>query len=449
MKNILLLLFCMSGAAIGFGQEGPLPPAGSVKKLSLAEAVEIARTQNFDIRAASSEHDAAAADFRKSSSVFLPQLSVSETFVSTNDPLNVFGLKLKQESVTAADFNPPDLNHPPAFQNFTTKFEAAQPIFNLDGFFGRHAAGKAADAAEMKLHRTQYGIELQAKSAYFGFILARQSLDVITQSLAAGTSYREQARNIYEKGLIQRSDLLMAEVRVSELETKKVETENTIADAESALRQVLGFPDSIRIEPADTLTMVHFNNPGVNIDAVNRERSDMLAMQDGIDAFSGMKHMQMAKFFPSLNAFASYELNNPTLSGTSGRNWMVGAMLKWNILSGFDQLGEMQKAEAQRSSLETQYEKMKMINANEISSAVRSIDHTSKLVSLADATAEQAAEQLRIMADRYSSGLERTSDLLQAEASYSNARLGRLNALYRHAVSVFMLEFLLERKVTQ
>src|SRR5689334_2202198 len=80
--------------------------AGSTLKLTLTSALELARTHNYDIRIATAGRDEASADLVKSASVFLPQLSITETFVSTNDPLNVFGLKLKQEVVASADFDP-------------------------------------------------------------------------------------------------------------------------------------------------------------------------------------------------------------------------------------------------------------------------------------------------------------------------------------------------------
>src|SRR5689334_5583730 len=88
--------------------------AASTLKLTLTSALELAKSHNYDIRIATAGRDEASADLAKSASVFLPQLSVTETFVSTNDPLNVFGLKLKQAIVASSDFDPRLLNAPPS-----------------------------------------------------------------------------------------------------------------------------------------------------------------------------------------------------------------------------------------------------------------------------------------------------------------------------------------------
>lgn len=436
--------------ATGRGQgETPGDANRPVREISVAGALEMARSGNYDLRIAEYDHDRAGADFRRSARVFLPQVNLSETVVSTDDPLMAFGLKLKQESVTPADFNPAILNDPARISNFTTKIEVLQPVLNLDGFFGRHAASRAEDAARSRLVRTGFAVEYGVKSAYFGLVLANRSLSVVNEAVAAATAYRDQARNFREAGMIQESDYLMAEMRLVELEMKKIEAENGIRDAEDHLRVALGISGDIRLVPTDTLEFMDVADVAVDPLRIHADRSDMKAMQYGIDAASAGVRMQRASFLPSVNAFASYELNNDALVGTMGRSWMVGAVLRWNIFAGFDRIGELQKASATLSSLETEFEKMKANSDRELASARRSLESAAKGVELASSAVTQAAEALRVRSDRYEQGLERTADLLQAEAAYANARLTQLNSLYRHATSVFLLEFLLERKVTR
>jgi outer membrane protein TolC len=427
---------------------GPGTPGLSERRLSLAEALSIAGSGNFDLRIAGYEKDQADADFRKSASVFLPQVHLSETFVLTDDPLAVFGFKLKEERVTQADFNPALLNDPPDFRNFTTKVEVQQPLLNFDGFFGRHAASKAAAAAGAKENRARYGTELGVKNAYFGLALALRSLGVVSAALEAATTYRAQAKDFLDRGMVRQSDYLMADVRVLELEMKQIEAQSAIRDAGGMLRTMLGLPDSVTIVPTDTLALIRAGDLAYDPEQVFAERSDLRAMKYGVEAASAALWMQRAGWLPSLNAFASYELNNDRLTGTRGRNWMVGAMLRWTIFGGFDRIGEIQKASAKRSALETQYEKMKADGGRELASAMRALDGARKRVELSQRAVDQAAESFRVLSDRYEAGLERTPDLLQAEATLLNARLASLQAIYQHNSAIFMIEFLLERKVT-
>lgn len=451
IKAFTLLLATLISAADGPGQADPPvdPDEGGIDRtLSLTEALALAEAGNYDLRIAGYEKDQADADFRKSASIFLPQVHLSGTFVSTDDPLTVFGLKLKEEIVGAADFDPVLLNDPPVFRNFTTKIEVQQPLLNPDGFFGRHAASKASAAAASKLQRTRYGTELAVKNSYFGLVVALRSLDVVASALSAATAYREQARDFLDRGMIRRSDFLMADVRVLELEMQKVETETAIRDARNGLRTMLGLPDSVRIVPSDTLVALTVGDAGYDAVQVVATRSDLSAMRNAVDAAAAGQRMQWAGWLPSLNAFASYELNDDRFGGAGGRSWMVGAVAKWTIFGGFDRIGEIQKASARRSALETEYEKMKSNAGRELASAAGNLESSRRRVALAARAVEQAAESFRVLSDRYAAGLERTADLLQAEASLLNARLAHLRAIYQHNASLYTMEFLLERKVT-
>ena len=435
--------------APGFSTPGDRQEARTDLPISLTEAVRIADSANYDVRIAGFEKDQAEADFHRSSSVFIPQIDLSEMFVSTDDPLMAFGFKLKQEIVSASDFNPALLNNPPEIRNFTTKIELRQPLINPDGFYGRHAAAKAADAAGFKFERMRHGTELGVKASYFGLVVAARSFEVVEAALRAAKTYRDQARDFHDRGMISRADFLMADVRVSELEMKKVEAENAIRDAGEHLRIALGLPDSVRPVPTDTLSLLQVGDLRYEKEAVLSTRSDLLAMSHAVDAASAGLSMQRAGWLPSLNAFASYELNDDRFAGSQGRSWMVGAVAKWTILRGYDRVGEIEKASARRSALETEYEKMRSNAARELSQARGNIESARRSVEFAARAEEQAAEAFRVLSDRYASGLERTADLLRAEASLLESRLSHLQAIYRHNASVYTMEFYLERKVSQ
>ncbi len=451
MKRLIfaiLLVIPAFAIIIQARSQSPGPEVGNPIALSLSGALELAEQGNFDLRLAEHETEQAEADFRKSSSVFLPQVQFSESFLSTDDPLMAFGLRLKQERVTQADFDPALLNNPSTLRNFSTKIEVRQPLFNLDGFFGRHAAGRAAGAAKAKSERIRRGTELAVKSAYFGLGVALSSLDAVSAALAAAEGYRAQAADFLERGMIRESDFLMADVRVLELEMKKVEAENAIRDAGDDLGALLGLPDTLTILPTDTLALLAVGDLAYDEEDLFTSRSDMRSVLDGIDAAAAGLRMQRAGWLPTLNAFGSFELNGDRLTGAGARSWTAGATLQWAIFSGFDRIGEIQKASAKRSALETQYRKMRSTGSREIASALRGLESARRRVELSARAVTRAAESFRVLSDRFGAGLERTPDLLQAEATLLDARLNHLQSIYRHNATIFMIEFLLERKVT-
>ncbi len=412
------------------------------ESLSLQDALTRARKYNYDLKLAESEKDEAQANTNSTLSVFLPRISIASSYTATTDPLNVFGLKLKQGSVTTSDFNPVLLNDPGRFYQYTTKVEVQQPLINLDGFSGRSAAQDALSAMEQKEIRTGQYLEFRVKAAYFELVLARKSLDVVDVALKAALSNSEQAKHYLDQGMINRAEYLQSQVRLLSVETKKVEIENTIRNAGHALQLLLGQEDDAGITPTDTLSVPPLPANLADIDAINSTRSDMLAMKYGVDAAEGMVRMNYFKLLPTLNAFGSYEWNDQRIFGKKGTSWMVGAMLKWDIFPGFGQISEIQKAEAKLKRAETEFSRQRLQNRNDLENTVMSLESNTRRLKLSEEAVRQAEEHYRILSERYAGGIGNTTDLLNAEASLAGVRLEYLQTLYALNMSVFMMELL-------
>lgn len=412
--------------------------------LTLDEALRRAAERNHEIRLARLDADASGADYRKTLSVFLPRLTLSETVVKTNDPLNTFGFKLKQEVVTTADFNPALLNDPDAITNYSTKAELQVPLFNLDGLFGRQAARYGSQAAQWKAQRTTEFITLEVKKTYFALVLSLRTVDVLDQSIATAKSGLAQARQYRSQGLIHPSDVLQAEIRLLDLEAKRHEAASEIVTLTDRLGYLTGIKGDIT--PVDTLTAPDGIIEPIAFDHIAGRRSDFRAMRAGLDAARHMQRFHRSSFLPSVNAFGAYEWNDPTFAGTGANSWMIGIVAKWEIFKGWDQIAELHKANARARQAEVTLQQNLSLAEIEINATRRQLAVIEKKTALARQSVEQAVENLRIVADRYDKGIERTTDYLHAQTLVENARLQYLQALYGYHAARFTLEFLTEGK---
>lgn len=89
-----------------------LTQAQNLQHISVKDAVEIAVKNNNNVKISELDEKVANANYHQTDAVFLPQVTVGYTALSTNNPLNAFGFLLQQESVTAMDFDPAKLNNP-------------------------------------------------------------------------------------------------------------------------------------------------------------------------------------------------------------------------------------------------------------------------------------------------------------------------------------------------
>ncbi|MGD9488440.1 MAG: TolC family protein [Calditrichaceae bacterium] len=437
----------ISGLLILFFMYSSLSAQSDRLNLSLEDALKRAEENNHDIKIATAQVDGMRADYNSTSAIFLPQITLSETYVKTNDPLVVFGLKLKQEIVTQADFNPALLNDPDNFENFVTKLEINQPLINLDGFWGRSAASDGLSAMKFRKMRTENYIEFMVKLSYYKVGLMEASQDVVEQALEAAMANRRLIKDYFEEGLITKADYLMAEVFVSNLESQKTDMDNQRLNSSDQLRQMLGIEDDLLIVPTDTLKYAPALTFSHDRSSILENRSDLRAYGKQVAATEKMLTMNRMKFLPRLNAFGSYELNDSEVYGSGAENWMVGVDLRWNLFNGFQNVSAVQKSKADLNVAKYEYGKAKSQAENEIKAAARDLRSAEKKLELAKKIVEQSKESLRIIKDRYAQGLEKTTDLLNAETAFSNAELSYIKTLYFYNVSIFNLELMSEEKI--
>src|SRR5512138_1222458 len=103
---ILILLAFVPGMAVG------------QTTLTLEQAVASALEKNPVRKSAMFKQRASAAGVKESRAALLPQISFGEAYQRGNDPVFVFGGRLRQQRFSAADFALDRLNRPTPFGNF-------------------------------------------------------------------------------------------------------------------------------------------------------------------------------------------------------------------------------------------------------------------------------------------------------------------------------------------
>ncbi len=444
----VLVLSLLLLVPMGAHAQGLPPDTTAVLRLSIGDALERAQTESFPVRSSEAAQRVAKAQKRQSLGLFLPQLTAKEQGLATTDPVNAFGFKLQQERFSQQDFQLDALNEPDRVDHFATQLEVQQPIFNLDGLFERRAAADGVRAATQRTERTRAVVTFRVKKGYFGLLLAERRIAVIDSALAAARSNRDQARALFDEGIINRADLLAARVRVLELESQRTEATAARSTAADRLRFLLGMEEAARVEPTDSLMRERITIGSISPSRVNERRSDMQALRFRADAAREQVRSRWMAFVPTLNAQGSLGWYDDTPFGTTGSSWTAGASLSWSVFEGFQQIGRAQQAEAELQQAQIALQEQALQNRVDIAEALRDLESARQRIEQARRAVDQAEESLRIRSDRFAEGIARTTDLLQAEATLAERRLAFLNTLYQHNLTVYRLELLTEQSLT-
>jgi len=436
----LLLAAIVSFAAGKMFSQSP-PEASAV---SLQQAASIALEKNPLRKAALADSKAASAGVREAQSFVMPHVSFSELASRGNDPVYVFGSKLRQQRFSANDFALHQLNTPLPFSNFTTRLGGTWNLF--DSFASWHGITRAKEmntAVAHQLERTDQEILFRVVQSYYGVLLAGKQLEVAEQAEKTAKSIMERSQVRFDTGLVVESDLLSAKVRLASREQELIRARNNLALARAQLNTAMGVPADSLYQPADSLA----ERALAVAPLADQERQALTTRPDlkRIEAQQSAQELSLAiaksSFGPRLNAFAGWEMDNPTfLAGGGGNNWLGGIELQIDLFQG----GAKRAALFRERALAEKIAALKQAAHDAVRLEVRQAyydqDSSRQQVEVARAAISQAQESLRINQDRYDSGLLTITDLLGAEEAARRSQADYWQALYQFHISFANLE---------
>ncbi|WP_396145805.1 TolC family protein [Flavobacterium sp.] len=435
MKKISYIIFTgtILSSFFGFSQD--------TLAISKGELSQKLSEKNLQIKIAEKTYQSAKADYNQSNALFLPNINVSHTGISTTNPLMAFGSKLNQEILTMADFNPALLNDPAKTQNFATKFEIQQPLINVDGLFERKAAKSKMEAFQLQTERTKEYLELEVSKAYMQLQLAYRAVKVLEKANTTGKANLKLVDNYFKQGMLQKTDLLNVQVRVNEIANQLQYAKSNVQNASDYLAFLLNEDSNGKIyKPSEEL------DNAIVIEEINTSlsdnRKDIQAMSKSSEAYAKMLKSSKMAFLPRLNAFGSYELYDQNFLGTAAKGYLVGAQLSWNVFDGYKSIGKFQKAKAESQKADVEKDQYKKQSQLELNKTNRQLKDAENKVNLSKLALEQSQEAYRIRQNRFTQGLEKTTDLLQSETQMIQKELEHLQSVFEYNFTKQYLQFL-------
>ena len=408
------------------------------KELSLEQAVTLAFTNNRTVQLANADISIAAANYKQTEAIYLPQVGLSFTGMSSNNPLNAFGFKLQQKSISAADFNPALLNNTGGTPDFTTHLMLQQPLVNMDMVYQRKGAEKLIEVYEYKKQRIKEYTGFEVQKAYLGLQFSYKAITVLEEALTTTKATLGSTDNHYKQGLIQKSDVLNMQVQVSAVE-------NNLAKARSNISNVSDYLSLLMGVPAGTIyTTTATNDLPANEAApeLPANRSDFVAVKKAIEASDLMIKAGRMSYLPKLNAFGAYQLNDSRILGFGAGAYLAGIRLSWDIFKGNTTKNSIAAQILERNKLSTQLEQQKKQSNTELAKAKRDLSDSQFEINQYIKSIEQASESLRILQNRYEQGLVNTTDLMMATTQLSQQKLALAQAVYHRSITGAYLQFL-------
>jgi len=433
-KGLIAGILCLTLSATMVAQQA--------EPLTLQQAVAIALESNPQRKTVQADTHAAIADIQRARSAFLPRIDFSEAVTRSNDPVYVFGTRLRQSRFTAADFALNRLNQPNPISNFATQFAGQWNLFDSFGSsLTLRRAKQLKEAASEHLAMTDQQTVFQVVQAYYGVLFADRQFDVAEQSNRTARAVVDDSRARVEAGTAVESDLLTAQVNQATREQEVVRLRNASALSRAQLNVILGVPLDHEFQINELLAERELQDIPLTVaeERAIKERPDLKQVSAQVAAQKTSVQLAKSAFGPRLDVFAASEVDNAAFLTNGNNNWLAGAELKLNLFSG-EKHAQLSRENA---LLEHASATKRMAEDNvrlEVRRAFYEWDSARQTIAVARVAVAQAEESLRITRNRYGSGLTTITDVLKTEDAVRAAQMNYWEAVYRYNVSYAALE---------
>lgn len=408
-------------------------------ELTLEELKNQVLEDNRSLQVNESKFRKIRAQYRQTNAAFLPQLSVSHSFYRTNNPVQAFGTLLNQGIFTEQDFQIDNLNNPSAISNFTTALKIEQPLINLDKWAQRSALNAQKEAQELKNKFEEKALLVEVEKLYMQLQLAYKGVEVLEQTREIARQNYEDIQNFYDEGLLVMPDVLNAEVRLNEVENEYISASNQLKNLSDYLMFLMNKDSYAIVKPDSELQL---NVVALKDQNQLETREDILAVDLQTEAQSKMQTASKLSFLPTLNAFGNVQWFSDEVFTTDSRNFFVGASLNWTVFEGGKKIAKLQEENASLDQAQLEASMNASQSYMELEKAKRQFREAEQKLNRNRLSLEQAEKVYKIRKDRFDEGLERTTDLLQAEQQQSAMRLAYNQSIFEFNYAQLYVQFL-------
>jgi outer membrane protein TolC len=410
--------------------------AAAQAPLTLEQALARAERDGYANRVAAAQAAAESARPLGALRGVLPSVRVEAGWARTTDPIGAFGTTLRQRAVTQADFDPGRLNDPSAIGNYAGAVVVEQPVFNADAHLGRSVATRVVEAAEASAEWTRSSTRLDVVRAYYGAMLAAESVATLEAALRAAAGHVRQAESMVASGVATRSDALLARVKEGEVEAQLVSARGDAVLAVRQLALLMGSPEDTTIAVPSWLPAAdEVRGLASDVATPGSERADVRAAKLGWSAARTDVTRARSLYLPRVNAFARLEWNSAARLYGGRENWTAGVMASWSPFAGASEIAELRaasgRAEAARAGSEAAEAKARL----EIEQAETARRVALARLEIAERATRQSAEAHRIVARKYDGGLATVVELLDAAAAETASGLAQSKAIHDAVVA--------------
>lgn len=399
---------------------------GNMYKLTLAEAVQFAKSQNKGVQAACIEESAAEEDRNDAYKGALPTITANGSYQRFTD-LTLFT---------------DGLRHSTTGPRKPTPNGAA---LGIDALFNIYSGGKQRALQSEQRSRLQLArlnamdqsgnIALQTAHQYLELLRLNDLQKLILDQLNRAQTRLNNINSLYKNQKVTKSDVLRAEVLLSNVQLSLQENENDLTITNQKLDVLLNIPDSVRIVPVDSAAMP---KPAISsllpfIEAAGVTSYSVQKATENIELQKARLKGIESSNKPAIGFYTAYGLNYPDYLFFPPVNQayaigFVGLKAQYSISSLYHNKSKVAAARLRVKELEVQQQANNDNVRTEANAWYIKYAEALTRIEVNERSVNQAQVNFRIVNTKYLNQLSLLTDLLDADNLYQESRFNLIKA---------------------
>jgi outer membrane protein len=297
--------------------------------------------------------------------------------------------------------------------------------------------------SEQTLEQAKQKMSMMAVGNYFTLLFLQTAIKIKDEQLAALNEHLDYVRKKMATGSATEYEVLTTQVRISEIESQKVELMASISSQQAFLNALLG--NDQHYNP------VVKNDLSINIPAIQADSLQSYAFKNRDEVLINQKRASMAELRYNMTQLVNKPIVSFIASGGAKNgyvpelakikaNYVVGLGLRIPIYDGSKSKYNGLQAKSVMNTVSYESENTKRTISDELREAEAYMDASSKKLVQYELQLKQALKAYSLAQTSFSSGSITNLDLLDANTSVSQSRLLLLKARIDYAASIYKLK---------
>jgi outer membrane protein TolC len=278
-------------------------------------------------------------------------------------------------------------------------------------------------------------IELTDK-AYWNLVAINESVMLAEAALKMLTELEEQMQEMYNVGLTPLSEKLKVSVQKNQAKLNLVKAKNGLKIAKMYLNQVIGQDLQIEVVVTDTLSSdIKMPELTDGIESALNNRPELKMLEGGVKLSEYDRKIENSEYLPQAGVSVSHSgMFVRELSEDVNRVTQIAGKVSIPVFHWKEKKHKKDAATFRVQQAETELSNTIDLITLEVSQVITKLNESYEAISIAKQNVKESAESLEETKLSFEVGLNNTTDVLNAQTHWQNARFQLITSLMNFEV---------------